>query len=400
MGLDSNGSLLTIVSYLCFIWYVFMFCLSLLGQYVGQTRYKHKPKSKSSKLPAAEAEGISIIRPLKGIDLELETNLRLSFIQNYSKFELLFSVASASDPAIPIVEKLMETYPHVDCRLIIGAHKVGINPKINNIIESYKTAKYDLVWVLDSNVQVDKDTLGRSVDAFHNPAIGLVHHLPIAMHPTTFAAEIEHIFLNTNHAKMYLAINAVGLASCVMGKSNLYRRSQLGSLEPFGRFMAEDNHIGEKLWHQHLRHAMTADTATQMLGAMPFMEYIRRRGRWVRIRKHTVTAATLLEPITESLVCGLIGLLAMKQIFDVSTGWFLMFHWSWWVLNDYTLYCRLVRSSSASHLDSLPLWKFLRAWIAREVLALPIYLFAMSGNEISWREQKYLCTSDGSAIPI
>ncbi|KAI7898569.1 glycosyl transferase family 21-domain-containing protein [Cokeromyces recurvatus] len=399
MGLDSNGSLLTFISYICFVWYVFMFSLSLLGQYIGQKRYRHKPRPKSSKLSATEAEGVSIIRPLKGIDLELERNLQSSFIQNYPKFELIFSVASSEDPAIPIIEKLMEIHSHVDCKLIIGDLKVGINPKINNIIKSYKLAKYDIIWVLDSNVQIDKDALGRSVDALKQTNIGLVHHLPIALHPTSLAAEIEHIFLNTNHAKMYLAINAVGLASCVMGKSNLYRRSQLGSLEPFGQYMAEDNHIGEKLWSQHLRHAMTCDTATQLLGSMSLREYVRRRERWVRIRKHTVTVATWIEPITESVVCGWMGAFAMKTCFGISPGYFFMFHWIWWFLNDYFLYCTLVMTSSASTL-SLPLWKFMRAWILREVLALPIYLFAMGGNEIIWREQRYMCTSNGSAIPI
>lgn len=67
-----------------------------------------------------EAEGVSILRPLKGVDLELEANLRSSFIQNYSKFEIIFSVASSKDAAIPIVKRLMKEYHEVDSRLIIG----------------------------------------------------------------------------------------------------------------------------------------------------------------------------------------------------------------------------------------------------------------------------------------
>lgn len=88
--------------------------------YHRQSRYRNKPKPKSSKLSYSEAEGVSIIRPLKGADLELEANLRSSFIQNYPKFEIIFSVASPKDPAIKIVNELIKEFHHVDSRLIIG----------------------------------------------------------------------------------------------------------------------------------------------------------------------------------------------------------------------------------------------------------------------------------------
>lgn len=86
---------------------------------LSQTRYTRKPKPVSPKL-GADAPGVSIIRPLKGVDLELADNLRSSFEQQYPKFEIIFSVASADDPAVPIVEQLMKEYKSVGSRLIIG----------------------------------------------------------------------------------------------------------------------------------------------------------------------------------------------------------------------------------------------------------------------------------------
>ncbi|KAG1458699.1 hypothetical protein G6F56_006334 [Rhizopus delemar] len=374
-----------------------MFILSLFGQYIGQSRYRHKPRPISSKLSSSDAQGVSILRPLKGIDLELERNLRSAFTQNYPKFEIIFSVASAQDPVIPIVNKLIKEFPEIQSRLIVGDHRVGINPKVNNLIESYQTAKYDILWILDSNVYVENDTLGRSVDQLSMPGIGLVHHLPIAVDPYNYAAEIEHLFLNTNHAKMYLAINAVGVASCVMGKSNLYRRSDLervGGLAKFGQYMAEDNIIGEALWHLGLRHRMSADMAAQSLGSLSFKGYCGRRARWVRLRKYIVTAATLVEPMTESIVCGLMGALGFRMLFGVPCLPFFALHWFLWLVNDYILYCVLVQTNRISSIH------FLRAWISRECLALPLYLYAMAGTRISWRDQEYKCISDGTAVAL
>ncbi|KAI8391505.1 glycosyl transferase family 21-domain-containing protein [Radiomyces spectabilis] len=389
-------------------WHTFMVLLSLLGQYVGQTRYKQKLTPQTPQMALEHVPGVSILRPLKGIDLELEENLRSSFEQRYPKFEIIFSIASPNDPAIPIVERLMKEYKEVDSRLIIGDKCVGINPKINNMIESYHSAKHDIIWILDSNVRVDRDTMGRSVDLLLEPGIGLVHHLPIAVDPASYAAEVEQVFLDTNHAKMYLAINWVGVASCVMGKSNLYRRSDLdkvGGLEAFGKYMAEDNLVGEALWHQGLRHRMSSDTACQVLGPISPKGYCARRARWVRLRKYIVTAATLTEPFTESIVCGLLGALGYRLLFGISAVQFFLVHWSLWFVNDLWLF-RTLNGAAPDHRLRQPIpapfayGKFLRAWLSREVLALPLYMYAMFGTQIAWRDQQYRCLSDGTAVAI
>ncbi|KAI8138156.1 glucosylceramide synthase [Fennellomyces sp. T-0311] len=399
-----HSTFATVTGWFLLTWHAFMIGLSLLGQYVGQTRYTRKPSPQSSKL-GQEAPGVSILRPLKGVDLELADNLRSSFEQRYPKFEIIFSVADHDDAAVPVVQQLMSEYRDVECRLIIGDRQVGINPKVNNMVKSYESAKYDIIWILDSNVHVDRETLGRSVDELMEPGIGLVHHLPVAMQPSSFAAEVEHLFLDTNHAKMYLAINQVGVASCVMGKSNLYRRSDLdraGGLGAFAQFMAEDNIVGEALWHQGLRHRMSADTACQVLGRITPLEYCRRRARWVRLRKYIVTAATLTEPFTESIVCILMGATGAWILFGSSPLWYFGIHWFAWFLNDYVLYRKLVSTSSYARKPHQPLspYRFTRAWISREVLALPLYLYAMVGTRITWRGQDYRCLRDGTAVAI
>lgn len=102
----------------------------------------------------------------------------------------------------------------------------------------FEQAQYDLLWVIDSTISVAPGSLGRAVDAFlgtsaskssfdsdlestplmsdemRNPPaagdIGLVHHVPYAVvHQRTWGSLIEQAFLNTTHAKMYLAIVSV-----------------------------------------------------------------------------------------------------------------------------------------------------------------------------------------------
>ncbi|KAG0221401.1 hypothetical protein BGX31_009927 [Mortierella sp. GBA43] len=380
-----------------FFWF-FSFTAAFSAIVISRSRYSRPQKrSKSSRLPKEEAPGVSIIRPLRGIDCNMYDNLASSFRQDYPRFEIIFSVAQANDPAIAVVQDLMNEFPKVDARLVIGERNVGINPKINNMIRSYESAKYDILWVLDSNVYVDPGCMGRSVDKMLQPGVGLVHHLPFGAQPQALGSDLELMFLNTVHAKMYLFINCTGLASCVVGKSNLYRRSDLekcGGLAKFGKYMAEDNLIATEIFNMGYKHEMTSDLAYQSLGSMTPSDYFLRRARWTRIRKYTVTAATVVEPFIEMIGCGLVASYGFNLLWQTHFLNFLAFHIVIWFLIDLSMYQAL----SGENVDNLR--RFLMAWSLRELAALPLYAYAVGGSTVDWRDQPFRLLRDGTVQPL
>ena len=277
-------------------------------------------------------------------------------------------------------------------------------------------------------MSVAPGTLARSVDILASPQnspdttlsskstrrIALVHHVPFAF-VSEFAVGsiLEEAFLNTNHAKMYLAINTVAIDSCVVGKSNMYRRSDLervnGDLKPlttngpsdpsslrglaaFGRFLAEDNMIASAIWHElGLRHDLSCDTAGNAVGNMSFMAYIMRRIRWIRVRKHMVMAATLLEPFTECVVLSIMAAWALHRLVGIPSLLFLLVHYVAWIAVDLDVY-----SSLAGHpLPPQRRLSFLWAWALRESLALPIWIVAIMGDTVTWRGKTYEVLRNG-----
>lgn len=405
-------------------------------------------------LGSLDVEGVTILRPLKGIDPEIELCLESALLQRYPRFEVLFCVESVDDPVVPIVRALLERHPAVQARLLIDedyeTNHSGPNPKINNLTKGFKQAKHDIVWVLDSNVVVNPGTLLRSVHSLNNSIdngrptsrpVKIVHHVPLAVAiNSTVGAQLDEMFLHTSHAKFYVFFNKSSFAPCVNGKSNLYRISDLDlaveciargenkiinnslhiALEAkkfvgkrgegirfFARYIGEDNMIGIALWGMG-RTAMTGDVVIQPIGGSSIADYIKRRVRWLRVRKYMVLAATLVEPTSESLVVGWFG------SYGISNIWLgghhklllLLIHEVLWCLVDYTQFHALRTYANQDELSTRPVslrsfpdsdYHWLLIWCLREVLALPIWVIAMCGSQIDWRNRPFRINADLSA---
>ena len=87
----------------------------------SRKRYRLRPRSPLATASRSSAPGVSILRPLKGLDTNLYENLESTFTQEYPNFEILFSVADEDDQALSVVRDLVAKYPHVQARIIIGA---------------------------------------------------------------------------------------------------------------------------------------------------------------------------------------------------------------------------------------------------------------------------------------
>jgi ceramide glucosyltransferase len=97
---------------------------------------------------------VTIFKPLKGLDEELDQNLRSFFQLDYPVFQMLFCVADPDDPAIDVVERLRAEFPDVDSQLVIGSPAFGLNPKVQSLAAMDRYRKYDVILISDSNVRV------------------------------------------------------------------------------------------------------------------------------------------------------------------------------------------------------------------------------------------------------
>lgn len=188
-------------------------------------------------------------------------------------------------------------------------YNLGPNPKIRNMSRGYREAKGDIIWIIDCNVWVGRGVCGNMVDRLcgftpDGRKYKFVHQLPLVIDiseslpastsPSTsdirsgnggrtqigrdkqgnrgWGSLLEELFLSTSHAKFYTAINTVAVAPCIVGKSNMFRRSHLNALTAsslknyspgidfFSENICEDHLIGDLLW-KHFVPPSVLDTA-------------------------------------------------------------------------------------------------------------------------------------------
>src|SRR3954453_19971575 len=96
--------------------------------------------------PPQNAPPVTLVRPVCGGEQFVESTLASSFDLDYPDYEIIFCVAQARDPAIPILQGLIAAHPQARATIIIGDERISANPKLNNCFKGWNAAAHD--WII------------------------------------------------------------------------------------------------------------------------------------------------------------------------------------------------------------------------------------------------------------
>ena len=229
---------------------------------------------------------VTLVRPLCGIDNYAADTLSSTFGLDYPRYEILFCVASAKDPVVPLVEALIAEHAGIDARLLVGDERISSNPKLNNVLKGWRAAAYDWIVFADSNVLMPSDYV-QSLFAHWRADTGLVASPPIGCRPEGFWAELECAFLNTYQARWQYAADSIGFGFA-QGKTMLWRRADLdraGGILALAREVAEDAAATKAVRSAGLKVRLVDRPFAQPLGRRTAAEVWHRQLRWARLRR-------------------------------------------------------------------------------------------------------------------
>ena len=198
------------------------------------------------------APGISLLKPLKGLDPDHSEQCLTSWLtQNYAgPLQFLFVVADANDPVVPLVQRLIAAHPHRDARLLIFPERVGANAKVSKLAQAEGLIAHALVLVSDADVLAPTDLLSQMVLPLQDTGVALVHSFYRSANPSNAAMEWEATAMNADFWSQVLQSRMLAPMDFALGAAMLVRRSALDSIGGFralADYLADDFQLGHRI---------------------------------------------------------------------------------------------------------------------------------------------------------
>ena len=250
------------------------------------------------------AEPISILKPLAGLDTDLEINLRSFFEQDYTNFEILFAVRSTDDPAVEVVEKLREEYPGVPTRLVVTGEPRYANAKVYSLDLMLAEAAHDLVVMSDSDIRVGPDLLRTAAAEFQDPRMG-VATCPYRAHSgDSLWSRLEATGMNVDFLSGILVARMLEGMQFAVGPTIVARRKALDSIGGFRRlkdYLAEDFVMGKFAAEAGHGVMLSSYVVEHHIGDSDFRHNAAHRLRWARSTKRSRPLGYLGQALTMPL---------------------------------------------------------------------------------------------------
>jgi ceramide glucosyltransferase len=322
-----------------------------------------------------DAGGVSVLRPVCGLENHVEETLRSSLQLEYPDYEVLFCVARDDDPVVPMVRNLIAAHPAVNAQLLIGQAEISANPKLNNLVKGWDAARHDWILMVDSNVLMPADHIQRMFDVW-SADTGLVCSPPVGVAPRNFWADLEGAFLNTYQARWQCLADSAGFGFA-QGKAMLWRRElleRIGGIKALGCEIAEDAAATKIVRGLGLKVRLTAIPFVQPLGERRLAEVWKRQVRWARLRRDTFKVCFIPELFAGGLMPLATGsLLVAAGAFPVE--FFVLLVLAWYAAEA------MLALAAGWPLTA----RTVVACMARDAFLPVLWLSAWTGDEFEWR---------------
>jgi ceramide glucosyltransferase len=339
---------------------------------------------------AAFTPPVSLLKPLHGLEPELERRLESFFKQDYPRFEILFCARSDQDPGLSIAMRVAARYPHVPAKFLTCGEPPYANAKVWSLERMEGSAEHQIFVVSDSDVLVTPDYLRAVVAPLADEGIGLVTclyrgvALP-ARKDRSFWANLEAVGMSVEMSSGVLVAEMFQGLAFALGPTMVMRRD---CLDQAGGFTAIGNHHGDDFMLGNLMAAhghkvvLSTHAVEHHILNTSFGSSTRHQIRWLRGTRFYRPLGHLGSVLTFSVPYGVLaGVMALSLHLPLVAV--VLFGWSW-----------ASRIGLAAVVGGLVVreprpWFSAMLYPIRDLLGFLLWNASYVGNDVIWRGEVY-----------
>lgn len=336
---------------------------------------------------------VSLLKPIKGLEENLEVCLRSFFEQDYpGAIEIVFASAYRDDPGILVARRIAKEYPLVRARFVMTDENWGLNPKVSNLQGALAAAAHDLVLQTDANVFAPPTYLREIVSELLRENASLLSSVVCGIGERSIGAAIENLHLTAYVAPGCCAALKLVNIPCVIGKSILVRKSELralGGLSLVKDSLAEDFLIGRHFENNGRKVILSATPILNVNVDIPVERSLARHARWFKMRAVIHTPGFTADFFANPIAVGLLTLISANFERDLALlfAGLLVFKT---VLDG--IMVRVMRGvpMKALHVMWVPL---------KDTLMFGVWIYAIFSRSVYWRGIRFRMGSDSQLLP-
>ncbi|MCG8378687.1 MAG: bacteriohopanetetrol glucosamine biosynthesis glycosyltransferase HpnI [Proteobacteria bacterium] len=333
---------------------------------------------------------VTILKPICGLDPELEENLRSFCQQNYPEYQVIFGIQDKNDPAIPIVKKIINEFKDGDVSYVIDARLYGTNHKISNLINMYPGAKYDYLLIADSDMRVPDDYLANVMAPFADQQLGAVTCLYSGTSKGKLASSLNAMFINEWFFPSVLISRILQPIKFCLGATMVIHRNvlnEIGGFSSLSNYLADDYMLGKMITRLGYKVKMIDYIVENIVEEASIKDLFIHELRWARTLKRVEPLGYALTFLTDTLV---IAAVVAPVIYTFTLNIF------WSLLPLFTVFLlRIllhVRSKQVTNtINGGSIWLI----PLRDLLSFIIRIISFAGNSVQWRNNLFSVDTAG-----
>lgn len=335
---------------------------------------------------------LSLLKPLRGAEPELESCLTTFFQQDYPCYEILFAVREESDPAVAVVNRLRARFPHVPVQLLLTGQPPYANAKVWSMEKMAAAAQHSILIITDSDASVAPDYLKAMAQSFADPRVGAVTNLYRGVAGADLWSRLEALGMSTEFMAGVIVAERMEGMKFTLGPSMAISKACLQSIGGFAAmadYLADDFVLGHWAAAAGYEVRLSTHVINHHASTAGFRATFKHRLRWNRSSRY-------------SRPSGYYG-----QGFTYFLPWTMLlflFTPAWWslltLLAVLSLRVWLALALGNGVLDDRTVLGNLWLVPLQDAISFLTWLCGLFGREIVWRNERYRLLAGGRFVPV